>query len=273
MFLNFKEKINNIFSKNIDKNEIINEVEELLILSDVSYNITEIICNNIKNKLKNKEDSIKLVKEEILNILEKNNNEIKDNKIILVVGVNGVGKTTTISKIANMYIKQNKKVLVVAGDTFRAGAVEQLDYLAKYNNIDIFKNDSKDAASVVYDAIKLKDNYDYIICDTAGRLHNKKNLMLELEKIKNVISKDNDITTYIVLDATTGQNGLIQTKSFNELINIDGIILTKLDSTSKGGNIINISYELNIPIVYTCFGENINDISKFDSREFINNII
>jgi fused signal recognition particle receptor len=189
------------------------------------------------------------------------------------------GKTTSIGKIANYYTNSGKRVLLAAADTFRAGAIEQLDIWAKRSNVNIvLGKEFQDPSSVIFDATKLFKNsdFDLLICDTAGRLHNKKNLMDELEKIKRTIDKNLDnvqIDVYIVLDATTGQNAISQVKSFKEKTNVNGIILTKLDSTSKGGVVFSIVDELNIPIKFIGIGEGIDDIEVFNSEKFIEGII
>lgn len=288
----FDVKLSNVFASNKDINEIIDDIEETLILSDVGVNTSTKICESLRQNLKKQvdksEQAIKdLLKKEMENILnvenENNENEklenISSKKIILVVGVNGVGKTTSIGKLANLYKKQGKKVLFAAADTFRAGAVEQLNIWASRTDSDIcIGKEMQDPASVVYDAVKkFKDeNYDILICDTAGRLHNKKNLMDELDKINRIIDKNiSDIKKEVlmVLDSTTGQNGAIQVKSFYERTNVDGIILTKLDSTAKGGVVFSIVSELNIPIKYTGIGEKIDDIELFSAKEFVDAIV
>ena len=211
-------------------------------------------------------------------ILEKQNSElILETKpsVILVVGVNGVGKTTSIGKIANYLQKQGKKVVLAAADTFRAAAVEQLEIWANRANCEIVKRqEGSDPASVVYDAIKkVKDNNaDVLICDTAGRLHNKKYLMDELEKIKKVIDKEMPEASkevLLVLDATTGQNAIMQVKAFKETVDITGLVLTKLDGTAKGGVVIGIVEENNIPIKFIGVGEQIEDMQPFKAKDFV----
>jgi len=195
--------------------------------------------------------------------------------VVLFVGVNGAGKTTTISKVANEYISKKKKVLLVAGDTFRAGAIEQLKIWSDRVGADFYaKSEGSDPSSVMYDAITYaKENkIDIILCDTAGRLQNKVNLMKELEKINKVIGREIEGApheTLLVVDATTGQNGLSQAKIFNEVTNITGIVLTKLDGTAKGGIVLAIKDELGIPIKYVGLGEKINDLEHFDIEEYI----
>lgn len=281
-------KISNVFANNKDIDEIMDDLEETLILSDIGVETSMKICNNVRDNLKKQvdksEDAIKkLLKQEMKNILAvSNNTNILDNnekQVIMVVGVNGVGKTTSIAKLSNLLKKEGKKVLLVAADTFRAGAVEQLDVWAKRIGIDIYMGEENaEPASVIYDATKKfkEGNYDILICDTAGRLHNKKNLMDELEKMNRVLTKNlPDITKNVimVLDATTGGNGVSQIKSFFKSTNVNGIILTKLDSTAKGGVVFSIVSELNIPILYVGTGESVDDIEKFNIEDFVEAII
>ena len=282
----FDIKISNIFSNKKDIDEILDEIEEVLILSDVGVNTSTKICENIRKKLNNQidksEEAIKkLLKEEMISILDvkKDEEENLKKQVVLIVGVNGVGKTTSIGKITNLYKKEGKKVLLCAADTFRAGAIEQLDIWAKRTNTDIILgSENEDPASVIYKGVKAfnEGDYDILICDTAGRLHNKVNLMAELEKMKKVIDKNIDGAskkTYMVLDATTGTNGLIQAKNFFDRTSLDGLILTKLDSTSKGGVVFSIVNELDIPIKYIGIGEGIDDIEIFNKDEFVSAII
>lgn len=279
-------KISNIFANNKDINEIIDEIEETLILSDVGVSTSTKICDNLRESLKKQvdksENAIKeLLKAEMVKILESSGNEedLNERKVILVVGVNGVGKTTSIGKLTNLYIKEGKKVLLAAADTFRAGAVEQLEIWAKRTNTDICVGKAnEDPASVIYEATKKfqSGDYDVLICDTAGRLHNKKNLMDELQKMKKIILKNlpNEKNEVImVLDATTGQNGVSQVKSFFERTEVNSLILTKLDSTAKGGVVFSIVNELNIPIKYIGTGETIDDIERFDAKTFVDAIV
>jgi len=281
-------KISNVFANNKDIDEIMDDLEETLILSDIGVETSMKICNNVRDNLKKQidksEDAIKkLLKQEMKNILAVSNNtnilDKNEKQVIMVVGVNGVGKTTSIAKLSNLLKKEGKKVLLVAADTFRAGAVEQLDVWAKRIGIDIYMGEENaEPASVIYDATKKfkEGNYDILICDTAGRLHNKKNLMDELEKMNRVLTKNlPDITKNVimVLDATTGGNGVSQIKSFFKSTNVNGIILTKLDSTAKGGVVFSIVSELNIPILYVGTGETVDDIEKFNIEDFVEAII
>ena len=284
----FSNTINNIFNSNKEIDEIIDEIEETLVCADMGIETSMEICDNLRKRIKGEKDKSeenvkKALREEMINILSVDNNENEENntdkKCILVVGVNGVGKTTSIAKIANRYKNQGKKVLLVAGDTFRAGAVEQLKVWAERLGIEcITGRENADPSSVMFDGSKefINSNYDILICDTAGRLHNKKNLMDELDKMKRTIEKNIDsdkIEVYMVLDSTTGQNGISQVKSFYERTSIDGIVLTKLDSTSKGGVVFSILKELNIPIKYIGTGEKVEDISVFNAKEFVESII
>lgn len=286
---NLDIKISNVFANNKDIDKVIDELEETLILSDVGINTSVKICDNLRQELKKQvdksESAIKeLLKKEMEKILlssgnDSDNYSLDEKQVILIVGVNGVGKTTSIGKIANLYKKQGKKVLLAAADTFRAGAVEQLEIWAKRTNCDICSGkEGQDPASVVFDAAtKFKnEDYDILICDTAGRLHNKTNLMNELEKINRIIDKNLEgikKEVLIVLDSTTGQNGAIQVKSFYKKTSLNGIILTKLDSTAKGGVVFSIVSELNLPIKYIGVGEQIDDIEIFNPKEFVEAII
>ena len=235
---------------------------------------------NYQKNWKKIEDSEE-VKKELCNIisdiLSENDNSLKLNtkpSVILVVGVNGAGKTTSIGKMAASFKEQGKKVLVAAADTFRAAAIEQLEVWTERAGVEMLKRpEGSDPASVAFDASKKakEEGYDIVIIDTAGRLHTKKNLMDELGKINRTILKeipDADIETLIVLDGTSGQNAVIQAKEFSEVTNITGIVLTKLDGTAKGGVVIGICSELNIPVKFIGVGEGINDLQKFDSKEF-----
>lgn len=284
----FNDKINHVFSnfRKVDEN-LLEELEEVLIMSDVgtetSLKIIDSLRNRIKlEKIENEEGVKKALKEEISKILEKKDSKIKletKPSIILVVGVNGVGKTTSIGKIANLLKQQGKSVVIAAADTFRAAAVEQLEVWANRAGCSLVKRDEgSDPASVIFDAIKQtkEQNADVLICDTAGRLHNKKYLMDELIKIKKVIDKelpDCSKEVLMVLDATTGQNAILQVKAFKQAVDINGIILTKLDGTAKGGAVIGIVSENNIPIKYVGVGEQIGDMEEFNAQEFADAII
>ena len=281
-------KINNVFSnfRKVDE-ELLEELEEILIMSDIGVETSTEIISRLRNRIKlekiSDEEGVKTaLKQEIQAILDKvaNNLELKTTPaVILVVGVNGVGKTTSIGKIANNLKKQGKKVVVAAADTFRAAAVEQLEIWANRAGVDIVKRqEGSDPASVVYDAIKItkEKNADVLICDTAGRLHTKKYLMDELLKIGKVIEKElpgASKETLMVIDATTGQNAIIQVKAFKEVVPITGLILTKLDGTAKGGVVIGIVNENSIPVKFVGVGEKIDDMEVFNSEEYVNAII
>lgn len=284
----FNEKINNVFSnfRKVDE-ELLEELEEVLIMSDIGVDASTEIISNLRNRIKkekieNEEDVKMALREEMEKILSLDDNDLKLDttpSVILVVGVNGVGKTTSIGKIANKLKKEGKKVLVAAADTFRAAAVEQLEIWTNRANVDIVKKqEGADPASVVYDAVKKakEENYDVIICDTAGRLHNKKYLMDELAKINRVIDKElPDVSkeTLLVLDATTGQNAISQVKVFKETVGLTGLILTKLDGSAKGGVVLGIVKENKIPIKFIGVGEQIDDMEKFNPKEFVSAII
>ena len=284
----FNQKVNNVF-KNFRKvdEELLEELEEALIMSDVGMETSMKIIENLRDKIKtDKIEDVELVKQalrdQMQEILDSVNSDLKlDTKpsIILVVGVNGVGKTTSIGKIANNLRKEGKKVVIAAADTFRAAAVEQIEIWAQRAECKLVKGkENTDPASVVYDAIKItkEDNADVLIVDTAGRLHNKKYLMDELIKINKVIDKelpDSSKETLMVLDATTGQNAILQVKAFKEAVNINGLILTKLDGTSKGGAVFGIVSENSMPIKFVGVGEQIDDMQKFNSADFVNSII
>ena len=285
---NFNEKINNVFSsfRKVDE-ELLEELEEILIMSDIGVDTSVEIISALRERIKkekiNDEDGVKqALKEEMQKILDEVDNSLKLNStpsIILVVGVNGVGKTTTIGKIANKLRLEGNKVIVAAADTFRAAAVEQLEIWAKRANVDIVKKEEgADPASVVYDAIKKakETNADVLICDTAGRLHNKKYLMDELLKINKVVLKelpDASNETLMVIDGTTGQNAIEQVKAFKEIVDITGLVLTKLDGTAKGGVVIGIVHENKIPVKFIGVGEKIDDMEIFNSSDFVNAII
>lgn len=264
--------------------EFYEDLEDILISSDVSVGTaTEIVEGiketAIKEKCKDKDYVTGLLKDELLSTLSYADPiEIKSPAVIMVVGVNGVGKTTTIGKLANKFVNEGKSVTIAAGDTFRAAASDQLSVWADRAKVRIIKHDEgADASAVVFDAVasaKAK-NTDVLIIDTAGRLHVKVNLMEELKKMDRVIKREYPDANYyklIALDATTGQNAYNQVEVFNEAIGLDGIILTKLDGTAKGGFIISLSYELEIPVAYVGTGEKLDDIEDFDAEEFIEGI-
>ena len=282
------EKINGIFStfRKVDE-EFLEELEEILIMSDIGMDTSVRIIDNLRKKIKrdniqDEEEVKKALRDEIMSIFDETDSSLKlDTKpsVILVVGVNGVGKTTSIGKIANRLVKNGKKVVVAAADTFRAAAVEQLEIWAKRSGSEIVKREEGvDPASVVYDEIKItkEKNADIVIVDTAGRLHNKKYLMDELNKIQKVINKempDSAKEVLLVIDGTTGQNAISQVKAFKEEADITGLVLTKLDGTAKGGAVIGIVEENKIPVKFIGVGEKIDDMEIFNKEDFVNAII
>ena len=282
---NIVHGIDNVFSgfSKID-DDFYEELEETLIMGDLGVNTTEEIIENLKEKVKEnhikdptdcKELLINTIKEQM--DLGENAYEFENRKsIVLVIGVNGVGKTTSIGKLAAQLKAQGKKVVLAAADTFRAAAIEQLTEWANRSGVDIIsQSEGSDPAAVIYDAISAgrARNADVIICDTAGRLHNKKNLMEELKKINRIIDKEMPEAyreNLIVLDGTTGQNALSQLKEFKEAADVTGIILTKMDGTAKGGIAVAIQAEYGIPVKYISVGEHIDDLQKFNSQDFVN---
>ncbi|KKP22480.1 MAG: Signal recognition particle-docking protein FtsY [candidate division TM6 bacterium GW2011_GWF2_28_16] len=284
VYNNFTAKIDSIFSNNNINDKFFEELKILLISADTGIKTTEKIIENLKNKIKNKNISeMAQVKEELSVILQDilnsdlNNNINYTPKILLLVGINGTGKTTFAAKLANKLKQDGKKVLLVAADTFRAAAVEQLQEWGKKIDVTVFApSKAGDASGVVYDAIiKFKtENYDHIIIDTAGRLQTKVNLMHELEKVKRVIAKalgeiHVNLSSWLIIDAMLGQNSFEQAKIFKEVINLDGAVLTKLDGTGKGGMVFAIKSQLNLPILYVSFGEKLQDFNVFDSKEYV----
>lgn len=279
---NISSKINlviNQFTK-IDE-DLLEELEETLIMADIGTKTSTKICANLRKEIKNKglktpDEVTNALKQIIFQILDCDNTLNINSKpsIILIVGVNGVGKTTTIGKLAYKMNLQNKKTLIAAADTFRAAAIDQLEVWSKRANSDIIKKqEGSDPASVVFDAISAAKarKSDVIICDTAGRLHNKSNLMAELEKIGRIIKKELPNASQeilLVLDATTGQNALNQAEEFNKILDITGIVITKLDGSAKGGIILAIKDTLNIPIKYVGLGEGMDDLEPFDAQSF-----
>ena len=278
-------KINSVFSnfRKVDE-ELMEELEEALILSDVGMDTSLKIIQNLRNrvKLEKIEDADKVkeaLKEEIVKELTKKESTLNINSkpsVMLVVGVNGAGKTTSIGKIASNLKAEGKKVLVAAADTFRAAAIEQLEVWTERAEVDIVKKpEGSDPASVVFDAIKqLKEgDYDILIIDTAGRLHTKKYLMDELGKIQRIVDRELPNVNQeilLVLDGTTGQNALIQAKEFAEVTKITGLVLTKLDGTAKGGIVIGICSEMNVPVKFIGVGEKITDLQVFNPMDFAN---
>ncbi len=284
---NFTEQIENIIfqHKKIDE-DFLEELEEILITSDMGYETTMDIIEYIKeetrkNKLEDTSEIKNVIKEYLVRMLKEHEDKQvidKQQRVILIVGVNGVGKTTSIGKIAYSLKSSGNRVIVAAADTFRAAAVEQLKEWCQRAGVDIIASEQgSDPGAVIYDAIQAAKarKSDILLCDTAGRLHNKKNLMNELSKIFKILDKEFSeahIDVYLVIDATTGQNGIIQAKLFSETCNINGLILTKLDGTAKGGIAFPIVNELKIPIKYIGVGEKIDDLQDFNAEDFVNAI-
>lgn len=282
------DKINNVFSnfRKVDE-ELLEELEEALIMSDMGVETSTQIISNLREKIKKEkieesEQVKEALREEIEKILEKCDNSLKletKPSVILVVGVNGVGKTTSIGKMAARLARDGKKVIVAAADTFRAAAVEQLEIWAQRAGAEVVKREEGvDPASVVFEAIRRtkESNADVLIIDTAGRLHNKKYLMDELNKIQNVVNKEMAEASkevLLVIDATTGQNAISQVKAFKEQADITGIVLTKLDGTAKGGAVVGIVQENDIPVKFIGVGEQIDDMEIFNSKDFVKAII
>lgn len=284
IFGNFFKKIKYTFTKNELDDDFYDELEQTLISSDMGVMTSEDIIDEFRAEvkarmIKDTESAQKVLREILVQKLKFEELDFTYPMIITVIGVNGVGKTTSIAKMANFFTNQKKSVMLVAGDTFRAAASEQLDVWANRLKIKIVKQgEGADSASVVFDGVasmKAK-NTDVLIVDTAGRLHTKTNLMKELEKINNVSKREYPEAKHInliVLDASIGQNSIAQVQAFKESVNIDGIILTKLDGTAKGGVAYPIVNELKVPIVFTGFGETIDDLSKFNVEEFVDKIL
>ncbi|MEB3072228.1 signal recognition particle-docking protein FtsY [Parvimonas sp. C2] len=287
---NLSSKIDNLLSmsKKIDE-ELFEELEYILVSADIGANVTMELIDDLKEIVKKEKiTEPSLIKDKLIELMNSklaskdlnHDFNIVDGvpTIILVVGVNGVGKTTSIGKLANKFKSKGKSVMLVAADTFRAAATEQLTEWANRSGVPIISNEEgADPASVVYDGIQSakSKNIDILICDTAGRLHNKKNLMNELNKIARVIDREypeanKEVT--LVLDATTGQNAITQAKEFRETANIDGVILTKLDGTAKGGVVFTIQLEMEIPVKQIGIGEQIDDLQDYNNEDFVNAI-
>ena len=283
----FVSKLSNLSKKykNIS-DDYFEELENILIMADIGVNTVMTFVDRLKDRVKSEKITDSNVLKEIIvdelfvmyvgnNIIDSKIHESKEGPtVILFVGVNGVGKTTTIGKLANIYKQKGKKVMLVAGDTFRAGAIEQLEEWGKRTDTTVISGESKDPSAVIYNALDLAKNedYDMVMIDTAGRLQNKDNLMEELAKINRVIKKivpDAPHETLLVIDATTGQNGISQAKAFKEITNITGIVLTKLDGTAKGGIVLAIKEEVNIPVKFVGLGEGADQIEPFDIEKYI----
>ncbi|MDO4661853.1 MAG: signal recognition particle-docking protein FtsY [Tissierellia bacterium] len=284
---NMGSKISNLFKTNVKiDDDLYDELEEILISADIGVESTMEIIDNLKDTIKEKKvkdtsEIYPLLKEIMKGKLQENNlnNDlnIKKNEptVILVIGVNGVGKTTTIGKLAYNLKNENKKVMLAAADTFRAAAIEQLGEWANRANVEMISHkEGSDPSAVIFDAIQSarSKNVDVLICDTAGRLHNKKNLMKELEKIDRTISThfpNANRENLLVLDATTGQNAISQLREFKKITDITGLILTKLDGTAKGGVVFPLQVELSVPIKYIGIGESVENLQKFNSNDFV----
>lgn len=281
---NFSKKLYSVFTGRRLDDEFYEDLEDALISADMGVTAASQIIEELKDrvyreKVREPEDARELLKEIMIESIDYEIPPYEYPLILLIAGVNGVGKTTAIGKLANMFKEQGKSVVVAAADTFRAAASEQLEIWAERAGVKIVKQgEGSDPAAVVFDAIasaKARKN-DVILIDTAGRLHNKKNLMEELKKIYRVIGREYpeaDLRSYIVLDATTGQNAVQQAQVFGEAVDVDGIILTKLDGTAKGGVVLAISAEMEIPVVYVGVGEKIDDLIEFNARGFIDAIL
>ena len=277
------DSFSSVFGASHIDDDFYEELEETFIMADMGYETTEKVIENLKERVK--EARIKepaACKELIINIIrdqmmvdESAYDFEKKKSVILVIGVNGVGKTTTIGKLAAQYKKSGKKVLIAAADTFRAAAIDQLKTWADRAGVEMIShNEGADPAAVVYDAVSAAKarNTDILLIDTAGRLHNKKNLMDELAKMRRIISRDYpdaNVESLIVLDGTTGQNALEQARQFSNVTEIDGIVITKLDGTAKGGLAIAIQAELNVPVKFIGIGEKIDDLQRFDPSAYV----
>lgn len=263
--------------------DLFDELEEILVTADLGVDTAVRIIEETKNKVRERKiidpSKVKeLIKESLVEILGEETEKLDiepSPAVIMVIGVNGVGKTTSIGKIANMLKKQGKKVILAAADTFRAAAIDQLEIWSKRVDVELIKqSEGSDPAAVIYDAIQAARarKADVLICDTAGRLHTKKNLMEELKKVSRIIDREMPNArreNLLVLDATTGQNAVIQAKTFSEVCDISGIVLTKLDGTAKGGIVIAIKSELNVPVKLIGVGEQLDDLQPFDAKDFV----
>ena len=282
---NFSEKLRVLFSKNKLGDEFYEELEEILISADVSVTTAEEVVERVKEqaiseKLKDGDYVTELLKNVLVEMLQESEVEPPQYPcVIMLVGVNGVGKTTTVGKLAHYFLKQGKTVTVAAADTFRAAASEQLSVWAERAKVRIVKHEEgSDPSAVIFDAVssaKAKKT-DVVIIDTAGRLHVKENLMNELRKMDRVVSREYpeaDSLKLLVLDATTGQNAVNQARVFDEAVELDGIVLTKLDGTAKGGFVFSLSSELSLPVIFAGVGEKMEDLEFFNSEDFVDAIL
>jgi len=280
---NIAESFNNLFKASELDDDFYDELEETLVMSDMGFETTEKIIDDLKDKVKELHiKEAEACKELVINIIrdqmsvDESAYDFEDKKtVVFVIGVNGVGKTTSIGKLAAQYKAQDKKVLMAAADTFRAAAIDQLKTWSNRAGVEIIaQNEGADPSAVVYDAVAAAKarNTDILLVDTAGRLHNKKNLMDELAKMRRIIDKEYpeaNVESLIVLDGTTGQNALEQARQFSSVTEINGIIITKLDGTAKGGIAIAIQSELNVPVKYIGIGEKIEDLQRFDPNNYV----
>lgn len=277
-------KLNELFKRGIFDENFYEELEFILLGSDVGEQTTEDIIETLRERMRN--DAVsdpkkanEYLKEVLTDILSEEKFSFNTPCVITVAGVNGVGKTTTIGKLANIFVKQGKSVVIAAADTFRAAASDQLEVWANRAKVRIIKHEEgSDPAAVVFDAVSSAKSRgtDVVLVDTAGRLHNKKNLMEELKKINRVVDREfpqADRKNLIVLDATTGQNAIAQVEVFNEAIDIDGIVLTKLDGTAKGGVVLAIKHDMDIPVYFVGVGEGIDDLMEFDAQSYVEGIV
>ncbi len=277
-------KLNELFKRGIFDEDFYEELEYILLGSDIGENTTTDIIDELREKMRKERVSDatranEYLKEVMCDILGDDKMEVSTPCVIMVAGVNGVGKTTTIGKLANIFVKKGKSVVIAAADTFRAAASEQLEVWANRAKVRIIKHEEgSDPAAVVFDAVQSAKSRgtDIVLVDTAGRLHNKKNLMDELAKINRVVDREfpeANRQNLIVLDATTGQNAIAQVEIFNEAIDIDGIVLTKLDGTAKGGVVLAIKHDMDIPVYFVGVGEGIDDLMEFDAASYVEGII
>lgn len=282
----FFNAIAKAFSNSQIEDDFYEDLLDNLVMADVGYETAQYLTDELesrvkKQKVKTGDEALELMKEIITELLRRDNEMDFSKKptVVLVIGVNGVGKTTSIGKLANLYKNQGNRVLLAAGDTFRAAAASQLTEWANRAGVDIVKHgEGADPAAVIFEAVEKakRDGYDIVICDTAGRLHNKKNLMAELSKIRRVVTKadpEAGVETLLVLEAVTGQNAISQAKEFIRAADATGIILTKLDGTAKGGSVISIKKNLGVPVRYIGLGEGIDDLMAFDRKRFADTLV